>query len=96
MRVSSRSIASILIFAGSSALSAAPRQVEGVAAVVGDEVILRSEVLQASRRVEERIEKRNGPLPPDARREVRRQALQMLIDQNASDVDSIEAIHWWW
>jgi peptidyl-prolyl cis-trans isomerase SurA len=63
------------------AAPAAAQVHDGVAAVVGDEVILRSEVVNASRRVEERVERRGGPLSVQDRREIRRQALQMLIDQ---------------
>ena len=81
MRVSARSIASILIFAGSSALSAAPRQVEGVAAVVGDEVILRSEVQRAATPTLNRLASQNGgAVPPELKRQVYHQAIQAVID----------------
>lgn len=64
---------------------AAPRAgadvVDGVAAIVGDDVILLSELDAASRVMLERIEQERGPVPPEVVREVRGEALQRLIDE---------------
>jgi peptidyl-prolyl cis-trans isomerase SurA len=54
--------------------------VDGVAAIVDDEVILVSEVDLSSRRMIEAIEREQGRLPADAVLEIRRRALGSLID----------------
>lgn len=56
--------------------------VEGVAAVVGDEVILLSELKAAADLMIARLEQAQGPLPPEAIRQIRSQALQGLIDSS--------------
>ena len=54
--------------------------VDGVAAIVDDQVILISEVDLSSRRMIEAIEREQGRLPSDAIHEIRRRALSGLID----------------
>lgn len=53
---------------------------DGVAAVVDDQVILLSEVQSGVRRMLPRLEQTQGPLPPEAMREVQRRVLEGLID----------------
>jgi peptidyl-prolyl cis-trans isomerase SurA len=61
---------------------AAPRAqlVDGVAAVVGDQVILLSEVADMARPLLARIQEQEGLLPPEAVRQLQADALQTLID----------------
>ncbi len=81
MRISRLSIAWILILCGSSGALAANRQVEGIAAVVGDDVILRSEVQLAATPALTRIASENGgTVPPDVHRQIYHQAVQSVID----------------
>jgi peptidyl-prolyl cis-trans isomerase SurA len=65
-----------VLFAG----PAVAERVDGIAAIVGDEVILRSEVERAAAPVLARIQFQHGALPPEVHRQVRTQALQSLID----------------
>lgn len=60
--------------------------IDGVAAVVGDEVILLSEVNGAARPRLERLVRENGELPREVLRDVRAGALQTLIDQRLISV----------
>lgn len=53
---------------------------DGVAAVVDDQVVLLSEVQAGARRMLPRLEQAQGPLPPEAVREVQRRVLEGLID----------------
>ena len=65
-------------------LCAAPLRaevVEGVAAIVGDDVILISELNRSSRRVIQSIEQREGRLPREALLRIRKDALESLIDE---------------
>ena len=76
-----RSIAWILILCGSAGALATPRQVEGIAAVVGDGVILRSEVQRAANAAITRLASENGgTVPPDLKRQIYHQAVQSVID----------------
>ncbi|MEE8557255.1 MAG: peptidylprolyl isomerase, partial [Myxococcota bacterium] len=63
------------------ALPASAELVDGVAAIVDDEVILRSDVELAAGSVLRRLQEQHGSVPPDVQQEVRAQALQALIDQ---------------
>jgi peptidyl-prolyl cis-trans isomerase SurA len=54
--------------------------VDGIAAIVDDKVVLRSEVEQAAAPVLSRMEAKHGPLPPEVQHQIRTQALQALID----------------
>ncbi len=53
---------------------------DGVAAVVDDQVILLSEVQAGVRRMAARLEQQQGPLPPEALGEVQRRVISSLID----------------
>ncbi len=55
--------------------------IDAVVAVVDKEVILDSELVQATVVLQERVEAQHGSLPPDAMRTIRREALQGLIDE---------------
>lgn len=79
-----------LALAAALALLVAPRsaagapesaRLDGVAAVIDNEVILRSEVQQAADPVLIQIERQQGGIPPDARRKILADALQSLIDE---------------
>lgn len=54
---------------------------DGIAAVVGDEVILLSEVDQKASRVLRQVAKPGAEIPPELREEVRRQAVESLISE---------------
>ncbi|MFQ5697073.1 MAG: peptidylprolyl isomerase [Myxococcota bacterium] len=54
---------------------------DGIAAVVGDEVILLSEVDAKANRVLRQVAKPNGGISPELREEVRRQAVEALISE---------------
>jgi peptidyl-prolyl cis-trans isomerase SurA len=54
--------------------------VDGVAAIVDNQIILRSEVEQAAAPVLARMEAQHGTLPADVKTQIRAQALQALID----------------
>jgi peptidyl-prolyl cis-trans isomerase SurA len=53
---------------------------DGVAAIIGDEIILISELNLSSRRMTEAVEREQGKLPPEAIHQIRKEALQRLID----------------
>ena len=55
-------------------------EVDGIAAIVGEEVILRSEVRSAAAQLLAQVQARNGSVTPQMAREVRDQALDSLID----------------
>jgi peptidyl-prolyl cis-trans isomerase SurA len=56
-------------------------QLEGIAAIVGDEVVLLSELDSATQLVVRRFESERGPIPAEYRVQIRGEALQGLIDQ---------------
>jgi peptidyl-prolyl cis-trans isomerase SurA len=60
--------------------AAAAELVEGVAAIVGSDIILLSELEQAVGPVLARVEEQQGPVSPETKREIRSRALQSLID----------------
>ncbi len=55
-------------------------EVEGIAAIVGEEVILRSEVRTAAAQMLAQVQAQQGSVTPQIAREVREQALNSLID----------------
>ncbi len=55
-------------------------EVEGIAAIVGEEVILRSEVRTAAAQMLAKVQAQQGSVTPQMAREVREQALNSLID----------------
>ena len=63
------------------ALPASAELVDGIAAIVDDDVILRSDVELAAASVLRRLQRKHGSVPPEVQQEVRTQALQALIDQ---------------
>ena len=79
-----------VLFGTTSAGFAAEQLVEGIAAQVGDEIVLASEVMEISRGVEERM--RAAGAPPAEIFKMRRDALERLIDNKllSSVVERLE------
>jgi peptidyl-prolyl cis-trans isomerase SurA len=75
-----KSIRPLLAFLLLAATGSA-EQLEGIAAVVGDEVVLISELASATQLITRRFESQRGPIPPEYRMQIRSDALQGLIDQ---------------
>ncbi len=67
----------LLVFAN----PAAAQPLDGIAAIVDNEVILRSEVEQAAQSLLYRMAEQQGPLPPAIVAQIRREALDSLIDE---------------
>jgi peptidyl-prolyl cis-trans isomerase SurA len=71
----------LLILSAAAAFPAlAAETLDGVAAIVGDSVILRSDLDLAATMMASRMEQQLGPLGPDQYREIRLEALRSLID----------------
>jgi len=74
-------LSSALVLVGLSPVTASAEQLEGIAAIVGDEVVLISELDTATGLIIRRFESQRGPIPPEYRVQIRNEALQGLIDQ---------------
>ena len=70
----------LALWASLLAAPAAAELVEGVAAIVDDEVILLSEVQEAANRVLGRLDQRDGTVPLELVHQVRSEALRSLIE----------------
>ena len=71
-----------LVLAVVATATARAQLIDGVAAVIGDDVILLSDVNRASRPAVERFVAQNGEISPEVLRSVRAEALKTLIDQS--------------
>ncbi len=70
-----------LVLAVVAPATARAQLIDGVAAVIGDDVILLSDVNHAALPAVERFVAQNGDIPPEVLRDVRNEALNALIDQ---------------
>jgi peptidyl-prolyl cis-trans isomerase SurA len=77
-----RALLALLVCASLAAGARGAERIDGVAAVVDKDVILLSEVDTTAAPVLRRLERERGPLPPEAVRQVKSEALQSLIDEH--------------
>ncbi len=98
MRVRLGAAATLLLLVSMAlGLARADQAIDGVAAIVGEEVILRSEVEIAAVQLLARVRTQQGSVPPELANQLRDEALRTLIDDKlilmVAERNNLEASH---